>query len=52
MVIEAARRVAAACPGADVRVPLGGPFSIATNLVGFENLLSEVQTCRTWSQRP
>jgi uroporphyrinogen-III decarboxylase len=44
MVIEAARRVAAACPGADVRVPLGGPFSLAANLMGFENLLSEVHT--------
>jgi len=44
MVIEAAQRVAAACPGADVRVPLSGPFSIAANLMGFENLLYEVQT--------
>jgi len=44
MAIEAAERVVAACPGADVRVPLSGPFSLATNLVGFENLLYEVQT--------
>jgi uroporphyrinogen decarboxylase len=44
MVIEAAERVVATCPGADVRVPLSGPFSLATNLVGFENLLSEVRT--------
>jgi uroporphyrinogen-III decarboxylase len=44
MVIEAARRVAAACPGADVRVPLSGPFSLATNLMGFENILCEIQT--------
>ncbi len=44
MAIEAAERVLAACPGADVRVPLSGPFSIAANLLGFENLLSEVQT--------
>jgi len=44
MVIEAAQRVLAACPGADVRVPLSGPFSIATSLMGFENLLYEVQT--------
>ena len=42
MVIEAARRVAEACPEADVRVPLGGPFSIAANLIGFENLLCEI----------
>jgi len=30
MVIEAAMRVADECPGADVRVPLSGPFSLAT----------------------
>jgi uroporphyrinogen decarboxylase len=44
LAIEAAERVVAACPGADVRVPLSGPFSLATNLMGFENLLAEVQT--------
>ncbi len=44
MVIEAAGRVADECPGADVRVPLSGPFSLATNLMGFENLLCEIQT--------
>ena len=44
MVIEAARRVAEECPRADVRVPLSGPFSLATNLMGFENLLCEVQS--------
>jgi len=44
MVIEAAGRVANECPGADVRVPLSGPFSLATNLMGFENLLCEVHT--------
>lgn len=44
MVIEAARRVLEACPDADVRLPLGGPFSIAANLMGFESLLSEVYT--------
>ena len=44
MVIEAAGRVADECPGADVRVPLSGPFSLATNLVGFENLLCEIHT--------
>lgn len=42
MVIEAAKRVAHECPEADVRIPLGGPFSIAANLMGFENLLCEV----------
>ena len=42
MVIEAAKHVAHECPQADVRIPLGGPFSIAANLMGFENLLCEV----------
>jgi uroporphyrinogen decarboxylase len=44
MVIETARRVADKCPRADVRIPLSGPFSLASNLVGFENLLCEIQT--------
>ena len=44
MIIEAAMRVADECPGADVRVPLSGPFSLATNLMGFENILCEIQT--------
>jgi len=44
MAIEAAKRVANVCPEADVRVPLAGPFSIATNLMGFENLLCEIAT--------
>jgi uroporphyrinogen-III decarboxylase len=51
MVIEAAMRVAETCPGADVRVPLGGPFSVAANLVGFENLLCEIQTNPRWVVR-
>ena len=44
MVIEAARHVAGECPDADVRIPLAGPFSIATNLMGFEALLCEVHS--------
>ena len=44
MVIEAAGRVADECPGADVRIPLSGPFSLAANLMGFENLLCEIMT--------
>jgi uroporphyrinogen-III decarboxylase len=44
MVIEAAERVRNNCPDADVRIPLSGPFSLAANLVGFENLLCEIQT--------
>ncbi len=42
MVIQAAKQVARRCPEADVRAPLGGPFSIAANLMGFEALLCEV----------
>lgn len=44
LIIEAAGRVANECPQADVRVPLAGPFSLATNLMGFENLLCEIVT--------
>ncbi len=44
MALEVAERVAEECPGADVRAPLSGPFSLATNLMGFENLLCEVHT--------
>jgi uroporphyrinogen decarboxylase len=44
MVIEAARRVSDNNPDADVRIPLSGPFSLAANLVGFENLLCEIIT--------
>jgi len=44
MVIEAAKCVAEECPLADVRVPLSGPFSLAANLMGFENLLCEIVT--------
>jgi len=42
MTLAAAQAVARACPQADVRVPVAGPFSVATNLVGLENLLSAV----------
>jgi uroporphyrinogen decarboxylase len=44
MVIEAAKQVSQKCPDADVRIPLSGPFSLAANLVGFEDLLCEIQT--------
>jgi len=40
--IDVARRLQAEFPEADVRVPVSGPFSIATNLLGFETLLCEV----------
>jgi len=45
MVIEAARRASDNCRDADIRIPLSGPFSLAANLVGFENLLCEIITC-------
>ena len=44
LVIEAAKLICEQCPGADVRIPLSGPFSLATNLMGFENILCEIQT--------
>ena len=42
MVIEVAARLAREFPEADIRVPLSGPFSIATNLAGFETMLCDV----------
>jgi uroporphyrinogen decarboxylase len=42
--IAVASRLARRFPEADVRVPISGPFSIASNLVGFNNLLLEVAT--------
>jgi len=45
MAIEAARRVSKECPEADVRVPVAGPFSLATNLMAADNLLCEIATC-------
>ena len=45
MVIEAAGRTSDNCDDADIRIPLSGPFSLAANLVGFENLLCEIKTC-------
>jgi uroporphyrinogen decarboxylase len=44
MQIEAARRLAERFPEADIRVPVSGPFSIASNLVGFDTLLLEAAT--------
>ncbi len=44
MQIEAARRLAQRYPEADIRVPVSGPFSIASNLVGFNALLLEAAT--------
>lgn len=40
LVLEAAELLRGRLPsGTDVRIPIGGPFSIAANLLGFENLL-------------
>jgi len=39
MAIEAAQRLRQTFPGADIRVPISGPFSIASNLLGFDKLL-------------
>jgi uroporphyrinogen decarboxylase len=40
--IEAGRRLAAEFPEADIRIPLSGPFSIATSLLGLDELLTGV----------
>jgi len=45
MAIAVAARLAETFPEAVVRVPVSGPFSIASNLMGFENLLYEVAEC-------
>lgn len=42
MVIEVARRLRRELPGADVRIPVSGPFSIAFNLRGISRLCEDV----------
>lgn len=42
MVIEVGRRLARELPGADVRIPVSGPFSIAVSLRGISGLLEDV----------
>jgi uroporphyrinogen decarboxylase len=44
LLLDAAQRLAARFPEADIRVPVSGPFSIACNLVGFDALLWEAAT--------
>ena len=44
MILDVARRLVREFPEAVIRVPVSGPFSIASNLVGFETLLYEVAT--------
>ncbi len=41
MQIDVARRLREKFPEADIRVPVAGPFSIASNLVGFETLIMD-----------
>ncbi|HUI63906.1 MAG TPA: uroporphyrinogen decarboxylase family protein [Bacteroidota bacterium] len=44
MIMETAERLRDRCPGAEIRIPLSGPFSIACALVGFQGILTEVLT--------
>lgn len=44
MALRAAARLAAEFPEAQIRVPVSGPFSIASSLVGFETLLCDAAT--------
>jgi uroporphyrinogen-III decarboxylase len=44
MAIATGRRLADELPGADVRIPVSGPFSIASNLLGMSGLLCECLT--------
>ncbi len=44
MTLEAAARLAREFPQADVRVPMAGPMSIASILLGFETLLCDMAT--------
>ena len=44
MQIAVAARLKQTFPEADIRVPIAGPFSIATNLVGFNRILLEAAT--------
>ena len=41
LIIQAAKMVKKQCPDADVRIPVSGPFSIASNIIGFDKLLLE-----------
>ena len=44
MVIQVGVRLAHTLPETDVRIPVSGPFSLASNLMGFENLLCDILT--------
>jgi uroporphyrinogen decarboxylase len=42
MILEAARRIQAGAPQARVRIPLAGPFTIASHLLGLEEIICEM----------
>ncbi|MDD4871862.1 MAG: uroporphyrinogen decarboxylase family protein [Kiritimatiellae bacterium] len=42
MVLETGRRLAKTLSETDIKIPLSGPFSLASNLVGFERLLCDI----------
>jgi uroporphyrinogen-III decarboxylase len=44
MILETAAKLARTNPGAEVRVPLAGPFTIACHLLGMENTICELFT--------
>ena len=44
IILDVARRLAAEFPQADIRVPMAGPFSIASSLLGVERLLYDALT--------
>lgn len=43
-ILQAGRELIDKCPDADIRVPVAGPFSIAQNLLGLNQLMIEVAT--------
>lgn len=42
LILQAAETLRLRYPAAAVSIPIGGPFSVASNLVGFETLLTEL----------
>jgi uroporphyrinogen decarboxylase len=42
MVVETGKRLAKAFPEADIRIPLSGPFSVASNLAGLDRVLCDL----------
>jgi hypothetical protein len=52
MVLAVGERLRDAMPEADVRIPVAGPFSVASNLVGLNALLCDVLTDPGLVRRP